>query len=308
MKYVYIIITAISIPIAIGSFVYNRSKEKKLLKRLNNMLDDAMNGDFSETIYDESMLASVETRLSQYLTSCTVSAKNLNAEKEKISELIADISHQTKTPIANIRLYTDLLEEQNLPAESKECVTALSQQVDKLSFLVGSLIKTSRLEVGIITPHPKENDICNMINSIIFQIEQKAKAKNIQITLQNTVEKAIYDEKWTTEALYNILDNAVKYTNKNGEIEITVIPYQLFCRIDIRDSGIGIAENEQSKIFKRFYRSPAINQSEGVGIGLYLAREIISSQGGYIKVESELGKGSQFSAFLPVNKSNLSKL
>ena len=110
---------------------------------------------------------------------------------------------------------------------------------------------------------------------------------------------ACFDPKWTAEALYNIMDNAIKYTPQGGKVRVTVQAYELFCRIDISDTGIGISEDEIPKIFSRFYRSSAVSQEEGVGIGLYLSREIITMQGGYIKVSSEPDKGSCFSVFLP---------
>ena len=128
------------------------------------------------------------------------------------------------------------------------------------------------------------------------------KAQNRSVTLIMDVPQnlsACFDLKWTAEALYNILDNALKYTPPGGEIRVTAQAYELFCRIDVSDTGIGISEDEIPKIFSRFYRSSAVSQEEGVGIGLYLSREIITLQGGYIKVSSEPGKGSCFSVFLP---------
>ena len=96
----------------------------------------------------------------------------------------------------------------------------------------------------------------------------------------------------------NIVDNAIKYT-EHGTITISAVSYEMFARIDISDTGSGIPETEQAKIFARFYRSKAVQEQEGVGIGLYLARQILSGEGGYIKVTSALGKGSTFSVFLP---------
>lgn len=105
--------------------------------------------------------------------------------------------------------------------------------------------------------------------------------------------------KWTVEAVYNIVDNAVKHTNENGSIIIEVKDYEMFCRIDIEDNGIGIAEEEQNKIFSRFYRSQQVQNIEEIGIGLFLTRKILSAQGGYMKVASKVGTGSTFSVFLP---------
>ena len=118
------------------------------------------------------------------------------------------------------------------------------------------------------------------------------------LKLGETEISAKFDSKWTKEALENIVDNAIKYT-QNGAITISVTAYEMFVRIDVADSGMGIEEEEQAKIFARFYRSQAVREQEGVGIGLYLAREIITNEGGYIKVTSERGKGSLFSVFLP---------
>ncbi len=273
-------------------------KTKRTLDSASKMIDDAISCSFEENVFDESLLSSVEAKLAQYLNSCSVSSRNLAAEKDKIKELIADISHQTKTPVSNILLYAQLLGEQELPDESARQVFALSEQAQKLSFLIDSLVKVSRLETGIITLTPKLSDISSLLSTVMAQIAPKAKAKNISIKVCGTAEKACFDTKWTTEAVFNIADNAVKYTPYGGTIELSVTAFELFCRIDIKDSGIGVSEDEQTKIFSRFYRSPRVAESEGVGIGLYLAREIVCGEGGYIKVTSAQDKGSVFSVFL----------
>ena len=116
--------------------------------------------------------------------------------------------------------------------------------------------------------------------------------------LHDTDISATFDMKWTAEVLANIVDNAIKYT-EHCTIRISAVSYEMFARIDISDTGSGIPETEQTKIFARFYRSKAVQEQEGVGIGLYLARQIITGEGGYIKVASVSGKGSTFSVFLP---------
>lgn len=280
-------------------FAYHR-KTKHLLEHMNAMLTAAMNGSFSEKTFDESLLSAVETKLAHYLSASTVSAQNLQEEKEKIKALIADISHQTKTPIANILLYAQLLSEQTLPEESQPCVAALNTQAEKLSFLIGALVKTSRLETGVIQLQPKPSNVQPMLNTVLAQIAPKAAKKEITINCAETDAAACVDVKWTGEAIYNILDNAVKYTPRGGTIQVSTTVYHLFCRIDLADTGIGIAEDEQAKIFGRFYRSPDVSEAEGVGIGLYLARQIVSGQGGYIKVSSKPNEGACFSVFLPL--------
>ena len=299
LDYVLLAIAALALLSAGAAILISRARTRKTLETMSAMLDAAINGDFSQERFDESLLSAVETRLAQYLSASTVSAKNLSAEKEKIKELIGDISHQTKTPISNILLYTQLLGEQSLPAESEPCVKALSSQAEKLSFLIGSLVKTSRLEAGVFTLSPKRSALMPVLGGVMEQIAPKAALKGISVSLSPTDAFACFDGKWTAEALYNIADNAVKYTPAGGSVSIAASVYELFCRVDIADNGIGIAEEEQARIFGRFYRSGAVSDSEGVGIGLYLARQIVSGEGGYIKVSSDLGKGSVFSVFLP---------
>lgn len=277
---------------------WSQYRQRRLLDRLGALLDEAINGDFCQQTFDESMMSALESKLARYLAHSETSAKHVQAEKDKIKALISDISHQTKTPIANILLYGQLLQEQDLPEESKGCVQALQGQAEKLNFLIASLVKLSRLETGILTLHPVEQPIEPVLREIEQQYGPKAEARQISLMVERTTETAVFDAKWTEEALGNLVDNAVKYTEPGGTVQIKVSAYELFCRIDVIDNGRGIAEEEQAKVFTRFYRSPSVADQEGVGLGLYLTRQILASQGGYIKVASTLGQGSVFSVFL----------
>ena len=262
------------------------------------MLDAAMTGSFSENNFDESQLSALETKFAHYLSAAEASSQNIAQEKDKIKTLIADISHQTKTPIANLLLYSELLKEETLPASAKANVEALYKQSEKLRFLIDSLVKLSRLENGIISLSPQQAALQPLLESVVEQYTAKASEKGLSLRLQDTDAFAVFDFKWTAEALANIVDNAIKYT-EHGTITISAVSYEMFSRIDISDTGSGIPESEQAKIFARFYRSNSVQKQEGVGIGLYLARQIISGEGGYIKVASVPGKGSTFSIFLP---------
>ena len=277
--------------------VYCRLHLKKQINKIDAMLDEAINGTFVEKEYNETQLSYLESKLWKYLSSSEISARKTGEEKAKIKTLIADISHQTKTPIANICLYSELLSESELSEEQKDYTERISAQSDKLSFLISSLVKLSRLETGIISLSPKENLIAPMLEKIISQAQLKASAKGLQLDLICGDEKAVFDEKWTNEAIWNIVDNAIKYTER-GKVSITVKNYEMFVCVEIADTGCGILEEEQARIFARFYRSEKTSSEEGVGIGLYLARQIISAQNGYIKISSEIGKGSVFSVFL----------
>ena len=284
VKYVVLLMLA-ALLLCLLVIGWSQYRQRRLLDRLGALLDEAINGDFCQQTFDESMMSALESKLARYLAHAEASAKHVQAEKDKIKALIADISHQTKTPIANILLYGQLLQEQDLPEE-------------KLNFLIASLVKLSWLETGILTLHPVEQSIEPVLREIEQQYGPKAEARQISLMVERTTETAVFDAKWTAEALGNLVDNAVKYTEPGGTVQIKVSAYELFCRIDVIDNGRGIAEEEQAKVFTRFYRSPSVADQEGVGLGLYLTRQILASQGGYIKVASTLGQGSVFSVFL----------
>jgi len=282
---------------AVAYSIYCHIRMRQQTKKLDEMLDKAIDGSFTESCFDESQLSYIENKMWKYLSSSEISARKTAEEKSKIKTLIADISHQTKTPVSNILLYSELLSECNLSDTEKDYANRIFSQSEKLSFLITSLVKLSRLETGIIALAPKEAEIAPMLRDIVVQAQAKAEEKGLSITLESGDEKAVFDEKWTNEAVWNIVDNALKYTDKGG-VKITVKEYEMFVCIEISDTGCGISESEQAQIFSRFYRSENTSSEEGVGIGLYLARQIVSAENGYIKVTSEVGKGSAFSVFL----------
>lgn len=282
--------------VSVGVVLWQRRRTRRMLENLNRMLEEAIQGDFTENRFDESLLSALENRLAHYLAASTVSARNVAAEKERLKSLIGDISHQTKTPIANIRLYTQLLLEQ--PGNA-DCLEALDAQTRKLQSLIDALVKTSRLESGVIALHPETGKLQTVMESAVGQIQPKAAAKGISVTVTSTDAEAVFDPKWTEEAVYNLLDNAVKYTPPGGAVFVTATAYPMFSAVHVQDNGPGIAEAEQPKVFQRFYRGAAYREEEGVGIGLYLVRQIAEGQGGYVKVSSQVGIGSTFSIYLP---------
>lgn len=264
---------------------------------LDKMLDSAIDNTFSESTFTEKKLSKLESKMYRFLRSGSTALRQINSEKDSIKTLIADISHQTKTPISNILLYSQLLKEIPDLADN-EIVSQIEKQTEKLSFLISSLIKTSRLENGIINVSPRENSVNQLIESLDYKNAAEAKGICYSTALDREY-TAVFDFKWKLEAISNLVDNAVKYTPAGGAITISAREYEMFVRVNISDTGIGISEDETAKIFTRFYRSSAVSDEKGVGIGLYLAREILTREGGYIKVSSEQGNGSVFSVFLP---------
>lgn len=300
LSVVLLMIGSLSLLAAIILTVITYYKRKRTLLRIRQMLDAAIDGTFTESKYDESLYSAVENKLSEYLNASEISARRTAMEKDRIKALIADISHQTKTPISNILIYTELLKEQELSDEARQSVALLESQAQKLNFLIASLVKLSRLETGIIVLHPREDYVTGLLEEAYKQFHYKAEEKGLYLRMetQDIQEiKAVFDEKWTGEALGNVIDNAVKYT-RTGGITVTVKPYEMFVGIEVADTGMGISEEEQARIFGRFYRTMEVSNEEGIGIGLYLTRQILQMEGGYIKVASEAGKGAKFTLYL----------
>lgn len=297
---IYLIIVGISLVCCVFSLVIYKKKIKRTLNNVSNMIDSAINGYIEETTFDESQASAIEGKLFRYLKANNSVNSSINEEKDKIKALISDISHQTKTPISNILLYSELLKEQeNLSSETIYMIDNIAQQSEKLSFLISSLITTSRLETGIVSVTPYKNSIKELIEKLLPQIKSEIDKKGIKLKVNLIDCMANFDMKWTSEALLNILDNAIKYTPMGGNININVKRYEIFSCIEITDDGIGIAEEDYGKIFTRFYRSKTVSQYNGVGIGLYLTREILKKEGGYVKVSSKINEGSTFAVYLP---------
>ncbi len=291
------IVAALSVIASVLFTVLEKRKTRKTFDRIEEMLDAAIAGNFKETEYSEEITSRLETKLHDYLESSSISAGNVKLERDKIKTLISDISHQTKTPIANLLLHSELLAESPLDASQKESLDAISRESEKLRFLIDSLVKLSRLENGILSLNPSEDNVYALMSGVYDEMKAKAERKGLDLILEPTSAKAVFDRKWTAEALSNIVDNAVKYTD-SGSVKLSAVEYEMFVCLKVTDTGVGIAEPDIPRIFSRFERLEASRLQEGVGIGLYLAREIVSEEGGYIKVSSLPGKGSEFDIFL----------
>lgn len=290
---------ALALVLCAAVLVWRWRRERALFDRLDDMLDAAVEGRFHASDFDESQLSAFESRLAQYLQAGADSSLRLAEQRDQIAGLVSDVSHQTKTPVANIRLYSQLLAEEPLSAQGAECAAVIAAQAEKLDGLIQGLVKSSRLETGILALHPRETVLAPLVGSAASQYAAKAEAAGVALSLGETDGCAVCDPKWTEEALCNLLDNAIKYTPAGGSVQLDVVCYPMFCALRVRDDGPGIPESEQAKIFARFYRAPNAYDKPGVGIGLYLARQIAQGQGGYIKCTSAPGKGSTFALYLP---------
>ncbi len=266
-------------------------------------MDNMLNGSAAppQSYEEENLFYKINHRLTRLYEVLRENQESIAKERANLQELISDISHQVKTPIANLQMVNATLLEQPVPEEKRqEFLMASSGQLEKLDFLMQAMIKTSRLETGVISLDRKMQPLYDTLAAALGGILLNAERKNIHVSIACPADIVLaHDRKWTSEALFNILDNAVKYTPAGGDIQVSVQSWEFYVKVDITDSGKGIAEGRRGMIFKRFYREEEVHDIEGIGIGLYLAREIVTMQGGYIKVASKVGDGSTFSIFLP---------
>ena len=222
-------------------------------------------------------------------------------DREEIQSLVSDLSHQLKTPVATLRIYGATLAQPDLSQEQRrEYEVRMGRALERLDFLLDSMVKLSRLETGSIRLRPRNTDVEELVLNAALQVRKAAEEKRIDLSIQPPpVPMTICcDPKWTEEAIFNILDNAVKYTPQGGRVVLTMEAYETYCRIHISDTGVGIPPEEIPRVFQRFYRGQNTRNIDGAGLGLALSRKIVQEQAGWIKVASD-GTGSRFSVFLP---------
>ncbi|MDB3086679.1 sensor histidine kinase [Clostridioides difficile] len=265
-------------------------------------IDDfiAGNKNIKFNLNEDTLTAKVQNKVKHMIEIIEIKNNKYVDEKENIKTLISDISHQIKIPIANISMYNETLLQKELDRKNQvSFLENMQNQVNKLDWLGNSLIKISRLETGIISLNVTKSRISDTIASALSGVFLRLEEKNIslEIDLDDKVE-VYHDKKWTGEALFNIIENAVKYTPEGGKVGIKVDKMDIFTKIIISDTGIGIDESDVNNIFKRFYRSIEVTNIDGIGVGLYLAREIINKQSGFIKVDSQKNVGTTFNIYM----------
>ena len=247
----------------------------------------------------ETITSKVLMELEKLETATAFQLEESKKQKKELQEMISEITHQIKTPLSNLKMYCEMLSEEGA-SFSRQSNEVMKSQLIKLEFLLDTLLKASRLETDMIRLEPENSRVLETLAAAVNNVMRKAEIKKIEISVDcRPCVLLFHDRKWTAEAIENILDNAVKYTPENGSIHISVHPCEMYTEIRIQDTGKGIAPAHINDIFKRFYREKSVSQTEGLGLGLYLARYIIALQKGYISVRSTPGKGSRFSVCLP---------
>lgn len=294
------IIGVIILNIIISGLVI-RWYKNKMLSQYNSFLnkaDEILSGKRIDIVYDESLNSAISERLNRIVEISSMQKEVAEQERDVIKSLLSNISHQIRTPLANITLYAGLLKDELSESSSFRLADKIEKNAEKLEFFMKELLKSPYAEQEIISVNPKIIELDKIIKKCCQSVELDAMKKNIRICPESNNYKVFADPKWTEEVFANIIENAIKYSSNNTEVTIKPILYESFVCVQIIDNGIGIPEQEQGKIFQRFYRGTNVTDKQGFGIGLYLAREVLRKQQGYMKIKSKLNKGTIVEVFL----------
>lgn len=286
---------------ACGLILWNR----RLYREIDRMLDAVLTQKpIRQSDLKEGRLSALAGKAKRIQEHLLLEIEQAQQEKEQVKQLISNMSHQLKTPLANVMMYEELLKDPGLTAgEQNRFLEKMHTQSLKIDWILQSLFKMASLEQNAINfeiaPLPIHDTLMDALNTVYDKAEQK----QIQIELETEKNPILlHNRKWTAEVFANLLENAVKYTDTGGWIRITIHSLEMYTQISFSDSGIGIAPSEYQAIFQRFYRSKKVENIEGSGIGLYLSRLILEKEYGYLTVVSQEGTGSCFTVFLQNRK------
>lgn len=266
---------ALIIVIILYKYIVLRSE----MSELSAYIDKALDGNLEIIEFDEKELSKIKSKLIKFLYASQVKEAKINTEKNKTKDLIADISHQTKTPITNLSLYISLLEDD----PKDEYIEIIKYELNKLEFLIQNLVKSSRLESDIISLQKHHANLKDIVEDVLKEFKVTLDEKNISINLKD--EDLIFnlDERWLKEAIHNLVDNAIKYSPNGSTINISIYKSYLNYNLDIENECKDLSEETLPKIFERFYRGKNSVSKDGLGLGLFIAREIIEKHGGNIR-------------------------
>lgn len=292
-----VMITAFFLCLAFHFFTVKRYKS---LVSLSDYLRRVSSGDYSMDIRDnqEGELSILKNEIYKVTLMLIEYNERLLQDKLLLSNQMAEISHQLKTPLTSMMMMVDLLQDEKLPTDKRhEFTKTINAQLERIEWLVASLLKMSKLDAGVVKMKRDRILATRLIENVLqpFLIPMEIKG----ISYETDVDKLelVCDEMWTGEALINILKNCIEHTPEGGHISLTVKDNSLYTEIVIADNGTGIRKEDLPHIFTRFYRGQNAS-SDSVGIGLAMSYSIIKNQQGDIQVRSELGKGSTFSVRL----------
>lgn len=287
-----------------GAYLMIESRVDGKLCAFSDMLDQLIDGRVAIAfpVAEDTILSRMQGQLLRlYDILCSYEERERRFRRQ-LDENIGDLVHQLNTPITNIGMYAGFLGRDDLTAKERgRFLSCLEEQAGKLSWLGESFSKVSRLETGIIRLKPERQSLETILLQAAGQVMEKAKQRGMEIDLIGQVKSPVTaDEKWTTEAVFNVLDNAVKYGDMGSRIEMEVTRLTNYVSVAVRNSGDRIEPEEYHELFKRFYRGREAGDKEGVGLGLYIARKILEEEGGYIKAGMTADGRTEFMLLLPV--------
>lgn len=261
-----VVVLAIITVIAVIWLIVEKYKYRKIYYKINQIMDDILEQRKIEiSDLEEGELSAFAGKAKRIQEKIELEVDSAKTEKDQIKSLISNLSHQLKTPLSNVMMYRELLEEE-LPKEQRgRFLRKMQVQLNKIEWILQSLFKMVRLEQGAIQFEIEPQGIRDTILGAVNTVYEKAEQKQILIVTDSFKDTLLYhNRKWTMEVLNNILENAVKYSKEQTQIKIEVYPLELFTEIRITDQGIGIKKAEQTEIFKRFYRSKEVEQNESL--------------------------------------------
>lgn len=306
------------------SFYRLSKNQKKQEMMLHTLLDRYLSEDYSslktEVLTDSVFSDTFTDTLYKLGNKLMTKTRALAEERDYTKTLVTDISHQLKTPVSALKTCLTMCTEADTEEERTDFLQRCILQMQNLESLVTVLVNVSRLETSLISFHQEAVPLSDLLTDAVNTVYEKALQKNITVEVLvpepdllpeaqlpfaggNTSRISLMlDRRWSVEAIANILDNAIKYSPVGSTVTIRLHQFYSYISLEIADQGIGIPKEEYNQIFKRFYRGshPLIKQSEGVGVGLFLARRIIEEQGGAVSVKPAAGQGSVFVVRLPL--------
>lgn len=294
---VLIVVVILSIVLITGTFLFFRKREH-MYQQAANTISGFIDGDFSCRMpqSNEGTIFQLFASIDQLATMLQAKNETERKSKEFLKSTISDISHQLKTPLSALAMYQEIIEGEPDNADTvKEFSTKMNVSLKRMEQLISSMLKITRLDVGNIIFEKESYQISELILRAVSELTIRAKNEKKEILMNGPMEDTIIcDMEWTSEAIGNIVKNALDHTSSGGKIWISYDRSPYMARIMITDNGHGISAEDIHHIFKRFYRSKNSLDTQGVGLGLPLAKSIIEGQGGTISVQSNLNEGTTF--------------
>lgn len=236
-------------------------------------------------------------------------AVSLQAHSEKqqhmkafLKDTISDISHQLKTPLAALQMYTEIIAEEPDQKDTVERFSAKAMQsLERIEKLVQTLLKVSSIDAGSIIFQKEKTTASCLVTDALEDLSLRAQKEGKQLIVKgNAKESLSCDRAWTREAVANLIKNALDHTEAGGMVTVSWESSPVMFRLSVADDGCGIAQEDIHHVFKRFYRSREEGSRPGIGLGLSLAKSIVEGQGGILSVNSAPGKGAVFTISFPV--------